>query len=187
MNPIDLANCKQIFRTIIMLKYLIFTLMFMNLNAGENKQLIDFEMEDQFDAIHKRSDYKTKVIIIVGSDRKGSDYNPLWVNPLVDSLKAENIFDKVSIIGVAELGSVPFFMRGIVQGFFPDDTTNRILMDWDSAFAEEYAFVEDQSNLAVFGPGDKLLYQTAVTEFDPTVFKQFYGEIKRIIAGLASE
>jgi len=149
--------------------------------AGTNDKLIDFKLEDQFDKMHTRSDYAGKIIVIVGSDRKGSEYNSQWVESLWDSIKTDKLDSAVTFVGVANLGAVPFFMQSIVQGFFPEDTTKRILMDWDDMFAENYNFKDDHCNLAIFGKQDDLIAGFSVQNYDEKIFREILSNIKKSI------
>ena len=151
-----------------------------NIQAGNNK-LINFELKDQFDELHKKSDYVGKIIIIVGSDRKGTEFNSQWVEPLLDSLRINKLDSVVSFISVANLGSVPFFMQSIVQGFFPEDSTNRIIMDWDDLFADEYNFKEDHCNLLIFNFDSNLVFNYAVQDFNQQIFGKLLIKIEQSI------
>ena len=139
--------------------------------AQENNTLINFELKDQFDVEHKHSDYFGKVVILVGSDRGGSQYNHNWILPLIDSLKSHGVYDSTAFIGVADLRAVPFFLRFMVYGFMKEhNPEDPVLMDWDGDFAERYNFVKDHCNVVVFDKANKKVIQEAVKELDTTVF-----------------
>lgn len=165
---------------ILMIKLLILIGLVTMVNAQESR-LIEFEMEDQHGNVHKSSDLENKVVIILGSDREGGDYNKLWAEPIADSLRSINGFDHVSILGVADLDAVPFFMKFMVKGFFPDDPSNQIMMDWDGEFAETYSFEAGHSNLVVFDTEKNKVYQKAVKDFDQDTFDEVWTAIKKLL------
>ncbi|KAA3618307.1 MAG: hypothetical protein D8M58_20605 [Calditrichaeota bacterium] len=148
----------------------------------QSENLIDFKIKDQFDKVHEKSDFSDKIVVIVGSDREGSKYNDLWVKAILDSLEKNNTGKHVSFIGVADLSAVPFFMRGIVQGFFPSDTTKRILMDWDGEFAETYKFKEEHCNIAIFGKNEKFVSKYPVQKFENKIFEQILNDLRKLFS-----
>ena len=45
---------------------------------AEFLQLIDFEIEDQFKNVHRRSDVLGSIVLLIGSDEDGSNFNVAW-------------------------------------------------------------------------------------------------------------
>jgi len=103
---------------------------------SQEKKLISFELEDQFDREYTEKSWQDSILIFVGSDQGGSEYNPIWTKAIYDTLQKELPELPVRQVGIADLNSVPFFLTGIVRGMFPDDTTRWALMDWDGIFSE---------------------------------------------------
>ena len=151
---------------------IIFFLLLSPLLAQEADSLINFTLEDQFDRVHQRSDYEGKITILFCSDRDGSKYNDDWAEPIADSLKVFNLYDKVEFIGLADLGNVPYLMRSFVRSMMPkEDNQHPILLDWDGLFSESYNFVEAHSNLIIFDHNFNKISQKALREVKPDTLR----------------
>ena len=127
-------------------------------------KLIEFEMEDQFENSYTSNSWNENILIFIAGDRKGSSYNRNWAIAINNEVKKNP--QSVKLIGLADLGSVPFFLTGIVKAYFPDDTNEKVLLDWDGLFAETYDFTDDHCNILIFDTNRELIYKTAVTQFD---------------------
>lgn len=114
------------------------------------RSLIDFEIEDQFEAEHSRAGFLGRPLLIIGSNRDGSAFNRLWSAQIKDSLAARGLAGRVTQIGLADMRGVPFFLKGFVRGKFPKEEAGPILMDWKGRFPQAYDFMPGESNLLVF-------------------------------------
>jgi hypothetical protein len=138
------------------------------LGAGASS-MIDFEIADQFDRPHSAADMRGKVVLLVGSDRKGSRYQGAWVQ----ALRAE----AVPIVEVADLRGVPFFIKGSVKRKFPEDRSQWVLMDWKGTFAKSYGFERDACTILLFDRNGVLRSQDAVHELDEAVLERILQRI----------
>ena len=146
---------------------------------SQETKLIPFEIEDQFDRVYTEKSWKDSILIIVGSDKDGSQYNPVWAKAIYDTLQKELPKLPVRQVGLADVSGVPFFLKGFVQGKFPEDSAKWVLMDWDGTFAESYNFVEEESNILIFDLRRILVYQTSGKEVDKIKIGKILEALKK--------
>jgi len=82
---------------------------------------------------------------------------------------------------LADVSGVPFFLKGFVQGKFPEDSAKWVLMDWDGTFAESYNFVEEESNILIFDLRRILVYQTSGKEVDKTKIGKILESLRKTL------
>ncbi|MEZ4747113.1 MAG: hypothetical protein R3C41_13655 [Calditrichia bacterium] len=141
--------------------------------------LIEFEMKDQFNREYTHESWGDSIIVVFGSDRDGSEFNRIWGEAIQDSLKNEPGFDKVRYVAVADLRGVPFFLKGLVKGFFPKENRKMwILLDWKGRFAEAYHFVKGKSNILIFNRRQQMMRHFAVTEMNPEQLPEILATLR---------
>ena len=145
---------------------------------AQSDRLISFHMEDQFRNEHTEKDFLGEIIILIGSDGGGSKYNGKWGNAIEKAIKESDYKHKIHWLPVADVSSAPFFMKGYVRSQFPEEKEKWAICDWDGVFAEEYDFQDDMSNILVFNPDGKLLYQCSGTEVDHRKVQEMVRIIK---------
>lgn len=142
----------------------------------------EFAIRDQFDQVHTAGEFSRPVVVIVCSDRKGSEYNARWGEAIRLGLPVEALA-QVDFVGLATLKGVPVFVKGMVKGMFPEDPKDWCLLDWKGVFLERFALTRDHCNVLVFGPDRGLRHHAAVTELD----QEALGAVLKAIAeGLPS-
>ncbi|MCB9500459.1 MAG: hypothetical protein H6696_00870 [Deferribacteres bacterium] len=152
-----------------MYKVLILLFLMSFVFAAEETKLIEFKLEDQHERKFTEADFRGYISVFIASDRGGSAFNELWASAIVDSLRDYTNFGDLKVEGVAHLGSVPFFLRGFVKGFFDkSDKQKSILLDWKGIFNKTYSLIEDDTNILIFNrDGIKLLHESG-RELEPT-------------------
>jgi hypothetical protein len=128
--------------------------------------LVDFEIEDQFKNIHRRADVLDHIVLLIGSDKDGSQYNEDWGKAIHSSLIDHPQYHRISQLALADLRSVPFFLKGFVRRKFPENPDRWILLDWEGTIADTYDFDPESSNLLVFAPDGVLKYRASGREPD---------------------
>ncbi len=134
--------------------------------CGQDTTLVDFEIKDQLDRVHASQEYSGQSVVVVGFDRKGSDYRDRWVSALRDSLRDSTGSELAKVLPVATLKGVPFFMKGFLKGKFPKDEDRWMLLDWKGRFTKAYDFVTDSCSFLIFDREGHLRYRAAGTELD---------------------
>jgi len=102
------------------------------------KQAKEFVLEDQFSKEHTWSKFNGKPVILLLSDREGSKYSDNWSKPLF-----EKFGKNVEFIAIADVSSVPFFLKGFIRGKFREAYKNPVLLDWDGDIVEYYGITEN--------------------------------------------
>ena len=149
--------CAKLVRHLLML-----LMVTTSISAGTpDSMMISFELKDQFDRSYTPESWGDRVVVLFGSDRGGSSYNPLWAQALIDSLHDAPDLHGLQIAALADLRGVPFFLKAFVRGKFPREKDMAILMDWKGVFPKAYGFVADRSNILVFDRAGRLVYQAA--------------------------
>jgi len=129
-----------------------------------SQNLIDFHIQDQFKQVHTTSDYAGEVVIVIGSDKAGCDYDKLWSAEL-----SQKLGDNASILPVAHMKGVPFFLKGFIRGKFPKQPENWILMDWGGKFNKAYNFEPGLANILVFNGQGEQIFKASAGELDKEI------------------
>ena len=124
--------------------------------------LIEFELNDQFKNIHRDDDWRGDVVLLIGSDQKGSKFDAVWEKAIRDSMTGLVDMESLRIVHVADVRGVPFFLRGVVRRRFPGGNASPIILDWKGRFAVAYGFAKDKANILVFDRQARLQHQIAV-------------------------
>lgn len=144
----------------------IFTSLLLKLAFTQETALISFKLRDQFNNSYTEKDFTNRIVIIVGSDKEGSQYNERWSLAIYDSLKKENLIDSVRFLPVADLHGVPFFIKSLVRSKFPRAKHKWVLLDWKGLFAHAYIFIPKASNIIILDRNSKVVYQTFVFDIE---------------------
>lgn len=155
--------------------------------AAQEPALIEFDLKDQFDREYSHESWQGKILIVIGSDREGSQYNERWGEAIHKALADSPGFSYVQFVGVADLRGVPFFLKSFVKGKFPENRSKWLLMDWKGAFAKSYQFKGDVSNILIFAPRGERLLQKTVTQLDPAALDEIVQTVKAQMDMLVSE
>jgi peroxiredoxin len=102
------------------------------------QKAIDFVLEDQFEAEHAWQKYSGKDVLLMMADRSASEYTKNWTNALEPAYKG-----KIEFVPVADVSSVPGFLKGFIRSKFRDAYTYPILLDWDGQLIEHYQCKSD--------------------------------------------
>jgi hypothetical protein len=133
---------------------------------SQDTTLIHFQMKDQFDYVWSHNDFLGHVTIIVGSDRKGSQYNEIWSFAIYDSLIKYGLTDSVKFLAVADIRGVPSPFKKFVKKKFPKEPHRWIILDWEGEFAQAYHFIHSECNLILIDRSGRTLYQFSVKKLD---------------------
>lgn len=133
--------------------------------AGES-ELIDFEIKDQFDVVHRDEDLRGEVVVLIGSGKEGAEFNRVWGEAIRDTLAVDGLEQAYTKVAVADVRGVPFFLKGMVKGKFPEEPERWVLADWKGRFAQAYEFDEQSSNILIFDRKGSLVHQTAGRELE---------------------
>ena len=148
-----------------------------------HSSLISFEMEDQFRNLYSDAHFQGRVLIVIGSGRKGAAVAENWGKALSRSLKQEKDAGRLNLIGLSNLKGVPFFLKGYVRGKFPQNARDWTLLDWQGLFAESYGFIAGDANVLVFDEKGVLFHQAHFSECRPDQVQSLAAKIRGTIDG----
>lgn len=150
--------------------------------AGET-HLLDFELQDQFEAVHRRSDVEGTIVLLIGSDKGGSQFNQLWGKAIHDSLADHPRYSQISDLAYSDLRGVPFFLKGMIRGKFPEDPKHWVIMDWKGEVAKAYDFAPESSNVLVFAPDGALVHHISGQEPDDEDIQEVVSKLRELLDG----
>lgn len=131
---------------------------------AQDSVVLEYELEDQFRTVHTSSDVLGTVVLLIGSDKKGVKFNGLWGQAIHAELSEHPRYDRVTNLAYANLKGVPFFLKGMIRGKFPQDKEAWVLMDWKGKLFKAYEMSPKVANVLVFGPDGSLVHHASGTE-----------------------
>jgi len=148
---------------------------------AEQLQLLDFEIKDQFENVHRRSDVLGNIVLLIGSDKDGSQFNEAWGKAIHDSLSDHPQYNRISHLAHADLRGVPFFLKGSVRGKFPQNPDQWVLMDWKGVIAKTFNFAPKSSNVLVFAPDGLLVHHVSGREPDDEALRDLLNALRELL------
>jgi hypothetical protein len=145
--------------------------------AGQKNTLIPFRLQDQFGVTYTDEAYKDYYVILVGGDRKGSQYCFIWSDSIKSELRNDPLKEKIKVLGIADLQTAPSYLQSFIKGKFPSERKYWVLLDWEGIFAGAYLFQPDVSNIILFNPEGKRFYSTTVTEVEKAALKKIFSAL----------
>ncbi len=130
--------------------------------VAADSTLIAFELQDQFKQIHVDSTFRGSTLVVLVANKGGSLYSRKWSRTLRDSLAVWSWTDRVTVLGVAHMSGVPFFLKGFVKGKLPKDPKDWLLLDWKGQFFKSYELSGDTCNVLLFDVEGRLRQKFAV-------------------------
>jgi hypothetical protein len=147
------------------------------------KDLVPFEMEDQFRDPHTDADFKGRVLVVIGGDREGAPAAKSWGEALSRALKPEKDSGRLALVGLSDLKGVPFFLKAYVRGQFSKTPGDWALLDWKGLFADSYGFIAGNANVVVFDKEGNLAYQAHFNECRPDQVRSLTATIRSLLHG----
>lgn len=160
----------------------IFALVLAGVVFAQDSSLIKFNLEDQYKQEYSHDQFLGKVLIVMGSDREGSQYNEAWGRMIHDSLQSFEVEDSVAFVAVANLEGVPRLLRGIVRRKFPKNGHRSILLDWEGEFAGAYQYQGGCTNIQLFNREGEMRHQFFGKEAESHAIQELLKEIKSLFS-----
>ncbi len=105
----------------------------------------DFVLEDQYERSWSSKNFRGGITVFVLSDRSGYEYTTNWTNGLVPRFKSA----PVRFVPVADLQTVPGFLKGLIRSKFREEFSYPVLMDWDGVLIDGFNMEEGYTNLII--------------------------------------
>ncbi len=114
---------------------------------GIGQKIPSFTMEDQYSKEVQSSAFKGKHLLLFIADRAGSKLTPNFTKVLEPKYRG-----KATFIAVANVSSVPFFLKGFIRGKFQENYTYTVLMDWKGVLWEHFSCKDDVTTVVHIDP-----------------------------------
>lgn len=126
---------------------------------GTNFTLSSFELKDQHQQTHHFTFPRTNLLVLTVADQKGSAQVAAWVRPL-----KERFPQGLPIEGVADVSSVPGFLRPLVRREFKTQFEHPVMLDWSGKFVRQLPCAPDAANVFLVATNGTVLrmFQGAV-------------------------
>jgi hypothetical protein len=155
--------------------------------GAADSTLIQFEIQDQFKFEHHDEDFRGSVLLVMVGNKKGGKFARAWSEHIQDSIPAWGMTDDVELLSVADVGGVPFFLKGLVRGKMSKKPENWLLMDWGSKFHKAYDCEKDVCNLLYFDEESRFVKRTTVTELDDAGLQEIQAELAGLVGLVAPD
>jgi predicted transcriptional regulator len=132
-----------------------------------NEKATDFTLQDQYDKTVNLRQLEGHIVVLIASDKEGSSQNAAWTKAIKD-----NYADRVVIQGIADVSSVPFFLKGKIRNDFKKDGES-ILLDWKSEVFKAYDLTKGASNVILVGKKGMIQYRSSGPAFPEAVQELF--------------
>jgi predicted transcriptional regulator len=76
---------------------------------------------------------------------------------------------------------VPFFVKGVVRGKFPQNPDQWVLMDWKGVVAKAYDFAPKSANVLVFAPDGALVHHASGREPDEETVSEVVNALRKLL------
>jgi len=115
----------------------------------------EFTLQDQYEKTVNLPQYDGRVVVLIASDKEGSSQNAAWSKAIKD-----NYSDRVVTQGIADVSSVPFFLKGKVRNDFKKDGDS-ILLDWKGEVFKTYGLTKGVSNVILIDRDGMIRHRSA--------------------------
>jgi predicted transcriptional regulator len=106
-----------------------------------NEKAPYFLLHDQYNRAFTMRQCRGTVVVLLAGNREGSKQNHEWGARI-----AERYRNRVVIIGIADVRSAPFFMKGRIKNNFKKEKV-RVLLDWKGEVFKKYGLTDNGSNI----------------------------------------
>ncbi len=144
-------------------------------NSSPSQPIAPFELADQYETLHRLSFPRPTVMVLMVADHKGSEQIDGWIAQL-----KPRYGKRIEIEGVADVGKVPPFLRGLVRSKFRKVRPYPVMLDWTGQVAKGLAYEQGQVTLMVISRKGALLLRLSGPS-NPTKLNQAFEIIDRAL------
>jgi len=148
-------------------------------SAGEassslvNSRAPEFALQDQYDKPATTRQWEGSTVVLIGSDKEGSEQNFSWRKTI-----SERYGDLIVIQGIADVRSVPFFLKSRIKKDFQKNKTS-ILLDWDGVVFKSLDLKKSVSNIVLIDKNCMVRYIQSGPA-DPGSVSRLFREIDSV-------
>jgi hypothetical protein len=151
--------------------------------ADDGPPPLRYAIEDQFGVTHTEAECRGAVTVLLGGDRKGSEYIDDWSSALQRAMRAELEKGSVCTVGFAHLKGAPFFVRKKIVDSFPKDEGAWTLLDWKGHMVKTWGGEKKAANLYIFDGNGRFVVHEALRGFDKGQFDGIERTIRETVGG----
>jgi len=129
-----------------------------------------FTLQDQYDKMISLRQYEGHIVVLIASDKEGSAQNKAWAKAI-----REHYADRVIVQGIADVSSVPFFMKGVIRNDFKRDGES-ILLDWKGEVFKAFGFTKSVANIVLIDRDGVIRHRTSGSA-DPHAVEELFKKI----------
>ncbi|MDB5034241.1 MAG: hypothetical protein JWQ98_1482 [Chlorobi bacterium] len=141
-------------------------------------KLPEFAIEDQFERTWSTRDFGGRITVFVLSDRDGYEYSNAWTDVLVPQFKQS----PVRFVPVADVQSVPGFLKGLIRGKFQDTFKYSVLLDWEGTLFKALNTTAGYPNLIIVNK-DGIIQHSTFGKGTREQIDNFAAHLQQTIAG----
>lgn len=120
--------------------------------ALSQSKVSNFGLKDQNDRYTEINFPSDRPVVLIFGDRKGAGQIEGWSAPL-----GKKYDGKVYIFGVASLGGVPSYGRGLVRRLIKRQTNYPVLLDWGGKVAGTLGYEKEKAMVVVVAKNGTVL------------------------------
>lgn len=120
------------------------------------QRLASFHLPDQFGTNHAYTFPRTRPLLLLVGDRRGSEEIDPWIEPLKKRWK-----QKADIVGLADVQGAPRFLRGRITEGIRKSRSKSLLLDFDGKVTDTLPLKKKTANIFLIAPDGALLAHVA--------------------------
>jgi peroxiredoxin len=161
------------------MKLLLIIMMFMLPVGGawaENaigEKAMEFTLQDQYGKTVTLREYYGRTVVLLACDKEGSPQKTGWIKAIRDKYA-----DRVAVQGIADVSSVPFFLKTKIRNDFKKDGDS-ILLDWKGEVFRSYGFAKAVPNIVLID-GRGVIRHRSSGSVSPEAVQELFGRIDKL-------
>jgi len=157
-------------RTLLVIMILILKAVMSYADPSTGVKAPEFTLQDQYEKTVSLKQYEGRIVVLIASDKEGKAQNAAWIKAIRDRYA-----DKVAIQGIADVSSVPFFLKGKIRNDFKKDGDS-ILLDWKGEVFKTYGLTKGVSNVILIDK-DGIVRHWSTGSASPEAVQELFKKI----------
>ena len=142
-----------------------------------NEKATAFMLQNQHEKTVSLKQYEGRIVVLIASDKEGKAQNPAWKKVI-----REAYGDRLVVQGVADVSSVPFFLKGKIRNDFKKDGES-ILLDWEGEVFKVYSLTKGVSNVILIDK-DGMIRHRSSGPAAPEAVQELFMKIDLLISSI---
>lgn len=118
---------------------------------ANHTRLASFELADQFGRSHRIEFPRSRPLLLLVSDRKGSAEVDDWIPPL-----KKHWGTVADIAGIADVHGIPSFLRDRIRTAIRENRKSPVMLDFEGEITRQLDCADRKANVFLFDPSGKL-------------------------------